>query len=41
MRIAVVHGDDLHWFGLQNIARCLGWVVSLDDLMEKVTANAG
>jgi isochorismate hydrolase len=34
-------GDDLHWSGLQNIARCLGWVVSLDDLMEKVTANAG
>lgn len=39
--VHTMYGDDLHWFGLQNIARCLGWVVSLDDLMEKVTANVG
>ena len=37
--VHTMFGDDLHWFGLQNIARSLGWVVSLDDLMEKVTAN--
>ena len=39
--VHTMYGDDLHWFGLQNIARCLGWVISLDDLMEKVTTNAG
>jgi hypothetical protein len=37
----IPYGDDRRWFGLQNIARCLGKVGSLDDLMEKVTANAG
>lgn len=32
--VASMYGDDLHFFGLQNIARCLGWVVNLDELRE-------
>jgi biuret amidohydrolase len=29
-------GDDLHFFGLQNVARCLGWVLTVDELASKV-----
>ena len=29
-------GDDLHFFGLQNVARCLGWVLTVDELTAKV-----
>jgi nicotinamidase-related amidase len=29
-------GDDLHFFGLQNVARCLGWVLTVDELTSKV-----
>jgi len=29
-------GDDLHFFGLQNVARCLGWVLTVDELAAKV-----
>lgn len=31
-----LYGDDLHFFGLQNVARCLGWVLTLDELTAKV-----
>jgi nicotinamidase-related amidase len=31
-----MYGQDLHTFGLQNIARCLGWVLTLDELEEKI-----
>jgi nicotinamidase-related amidase len=31
-----MYGDDLHFFALQNIARCLGWVLTVDQLIEKV-----
>ena len=34
-----MYGDDLHFFGLQNIARCLGWVLSLEELEAKVGAG--
>ncbi|MGH7776588.1 MAG: cysteine hydrolase [Candidatus Dormibacterales bacterium] len=34
-----MYGDDLHFFGLQNIARCLGWVLTLDEVMEKVDSS--
>lgn len=33
-----MYGDDLHFFGLQNIARCLGWVLTLEELTAKVGA---
>jgi biuret amidohydrolase len=29
-------GDDLHFFGLQNVARCLGWVLTVAELTAKV-----
>ena len=31
-----LYGDDLHFFGLQNVARCLGWVLTADELIAKV-----
>jgi nicotinamidase-related amidase len=34
-----MYGDDLHFFGLQNVARCLGWVLTLEELAEKVEAG--
>lgn len=33
-----MYGDDLHFFGLQNIARCLGWVLTVDEVAAKVEA---
>ncbi len=32
--VASMYGDDLHLFGLENVARCLGWVVTADQLAE-------
>ncbi|QXJ22552.1 cysteine hydrolase [Actinomadura graeca] len=32
------YGDDLHEFGLQNVARCLGWVQSTDEIAERLSA---
>jgi biuret amidohydrolase len=32
-------GDDLHFFGLQNVARCLGWVLTVDELAAKVESR--
>lgn len=33
-----MYGDDLHFFGLQNVARCLGWVLTVDQVAAKVGA---
>ncbi len=33
-----MYGDDLHVFGLQNIARAFGWVLSLDEVAQKLGA---
>jgi nicotinamidase-related amidase len=33
-----MYGDDLHYFGLQNIARCLGWVLTVDEVAAKLIA---
>jgi biuret amidohydrolase len=33
-----MYGGDLHEFGLENVARCIGWVVSTDEVIEKLTA---
>jgi nicotinamidase-related amidase len=33
--VASMYGDDLHVLGLQNVARCLGWVITNDQLFEK------
>jgi biuret amidohydrolase len=39
--VGSMYGDDLHQLGLQNIARCLGWVVSNDQFFDKIRAAGG
>lgn len=34
--VASMYGQDLHIFGLQNVARCLGWVLTVQEFKEKV-----
>lgn len=34
--VASMYGQDLHIFGLQNVARCLGWVLTVDEFKKKV-----
>ena len=34
--VASMYGDDLHVLGLQNVARCLGWVITNSQLFEKL-----
>jgi len=36
--VASMYGDDLHVLGLQNVARCLGWVISNQQFFEKIGA---
>jgi biuret amidohydrolase len=31
-----MYGDDLHEFGLDNVARCIGWVLSVEQVVEKL-----
>jgi nicotinamidase-related amidase len=33
--VASMYGDDLHVLGLQNISRCLGWVITNQQFFEK------
>jgi hypothetical protein len=35
-----MYGDDLHEFGLDNVARCIGWVLSVDQVIEKLEQGA-
>jgi nicotinamidase-related amidase len=37
--VASMYGDDLHVFGLENVKRCLGWVLTVDELMAKLEAG--
>lgn len=39
--VASMYGDDLHQLGLQNVSRCLGWVISNAQFFEKIRACAG
>ena len=34
-----MYGDDLHDYGLENVARCFGWVMSVDEIAEKLGAR--
>jgi nicotinamidase-related amidase len=38
--VASMYGEDLHVLGLQNVARCLGWVLSNDDFKAKIEQGA-
>jgi biuret amidohydrolase len=35
-----MYGDDLHELGLDNVARCIGWVLSVDQTVEKLEQGA-
>jgi len=39
--VGSMYGDDLHLLGLQNISRCLGWVIGNDQFFEKIRAGGG
>jgi nicotinamidase-related amidase len=39
--VASAHGYDLHLFALQNIARCLGWVLTIPEFEGKLKSGAG
>jgi len=34
--VASMYGDDLHALGLQNVARCLGWVITNEQFFDKI-----
>jgi nicotinamidase-related amidase len=34
--VASMYGDDLHALGLQNVARCLGWVITNEQFFQKL-----
>ena len=34
--VASMFGDDLHIFGLENIKRCMGYVLTVDEFKEKI-----
>lgn len=38
--VASMYGDDLHALGLQNVSRCLGWVITNEQFREKIGAGA-
>jgi biuret amidohydrolase len=38
--VASMYGDDLHVLGLQNISRCLGWVITNEQFFEKIKEEA-
>ncbi|HEY7678394.1 MAG TPA: cysteine hydrolase, partial [Candidatus Methylomirabilis sp.] len=37
--VASMYGDDLHALGLENVKRCLGWVLTVDEFAAKVEAG--
>jgi nicotinamidase-related amidase len=36
--VASMYGEDLHVFGLQNLQRCLGWVLTTDEILAALGA---
>ncbi len=38
--VASAYGQDLHLFALQNIARCLGWVLTIPEFEEKLRSGS-
>jgi nicotinamidase-related amidase len=35
--VASMYGEDLHVLGLQNVARCLGWVLTNEQFFDKIS----
>jgi nicotinamidase-related amidase len=38
--VASMYGEDLHAFGLENLKRCLGWVLTTDEVLAALGAGA-
>jgi nicotinamidase-related amidase len=38
--VASMYGEDLHVLGLQNVARCLGWVLDNGEFRDKLELGA-
>ncbi|WP_448600965.1 cysteine hydrolase family protein [Thermoflexus hugenholtzii] len=38
--VASMYGEDLHILGLENVARCLGWVLTVDEILNHLRARA-
>jgi len=38
--VASMYGEDLHLFGLQNVSRCLGWVLTADEFLGLLRTEA-
>ncbi len=38
--VASMYGEDLHILGLENVARCLGWVLTVDEILDYLRARA-
>ncbi len=38
--VASMYGEDLHVLGLQNVSRCLGWVVDNDEFKQKLAEGS-
>lgn len=36
--VASMYGEDLHAFGLENVRRCLGWVLTVDEILAALEA---
>src|SRR5207253_11366747 len=36
--VASMYGEDLHVFGLENLRRCLGWVLPTDEILAVLRA---
>lgn len=39
--VQTMYGQDLHALGLHNVARCLGWVLDVDETLAKLGASDG
>ena len=37
--VGSMYGEDMHVAGLQNIARCLGWVLNTEEAIDKIMAG--
>ncbi len=38
--VASMYGEDLHEFALQTVSRCLGWVLTVDEVLEALAPSA-
>ncbi len=39
--VASMYGEDLHFFALQTVSRCLGWVLTVGEFVELLASSVG